>query len=163
VRQLDGPHVLSTAGASGVFAVPTRYGQRAFRPRLSDYDDDPDAAAGIQPPRGGGAGGFGGFGGFFGGGGGTNDATRVVMSFPDHPDHILLSGALGGAETLAGRPQVVDSRVGDGHVVSFAIRPFWRWQTQGTFFLGFNAILNWNDLDADGSGAGPVTDGGAAR
>jgi hypothetical protein len=30
----------------------------------------------------------------------------------------------------------------------FAIRPFWRWQTQGTFFLGFNAILNWNDLDA---------------
>jgi hypothetical protein len=30
----------------------------------------------------------------------------------------------------------------------FAIRPFWRWQTQGTYFLGFNAILNWNDLDA---------------
>lgn len=30
----------------------------------------------------------------------------------------------------------------------FAIRPFWRWQTQGTFFLGFNAILNWNDLGA---------------
>jgi hypothetical protein len=33
-------------------------------------------------------------------------------------------------------------------VVLFSIRPFWRWQTQGTFFLGFNAILNWNDLDA---------------
>jgi hypothetical protein len=32
--------------------------------------------------------------------------------------------------------------------VSFAIRPFWRWQTQGTYFLAFNAILNWNDLDA---------------
>ena len=31
-----------------------------------------------------------------------------------------------------------------GHVVMFAIRPFWRWQTQGTFFLGFNAILNWS-------------------
>jgi hypothetical protein len=30
----------------------------------------------------------------------------------------------------------------------FAIRPFWRWQTQGTYFLGFNAILNWNDLGA---------------
>jgi hypothetical protein len=24
----------------------------------------------------------------------------------------------------------------------------WRWQTQGTYFLGFNTILNWNDLDA---------------
>ncbi len=30
----------------------------------------------------------------------------------------------------------------------FANRPYWRWQTQGNFFLGFNAILNWNDLDA---------------
>ena len=39
-------------------------------------------------------------------------------------------------------------RSAQGHVVMFAIRPFWRWQTQGTFFLGFNAILNWNDLDA---------------
>jgi len=34
------------------------------------------------------------------------------------------------------------------HIVMFALRPFWRWQTQGTYFLGFNAILNWNDLDA---------------
>jgi hypothetical protein len=42
----------------------------------------------------------------------------------------------------------VDAPLGKGHVVMFAIRPFWRWQTQGTFFLGFNAILNWNDLDA---------------
>jgi len=42
----------------------------------------------------------------------------------------------------------VDSKLGDGHIVSFAIRPFWRWQTQGTYSLGFNAILNWNDLDA---------------
>jgi hypothetical protein len=156
-----GDIVLATGGNGGGFGGGGAAWQNttpmATRPRLSDYDD-PDTAAGIQPPRGGG-----GFGGFGGGGRGADDATRVVMRFPDDPDHILLSGALAGAEALAGRPQVVDSRVGDGHVVSFAIRPFWRWQTQGTFFLGFNAILNWNDLDADGSGAGPVTDGGAAR
>jgi hypothetical protein len=30
----------------------------------------------------------------------------------------------------------------------FATRPYWRWQTQGLYFLGFNSILNWNDLDA---------------
>jgi hypothetical protein len=30
----------------------------------------------------------------------------------------------------------------------FGIRPFWRWQTHGTFFLGFNSILHWNDLGA---------------
>ena len=77
------------------------------------------------------------------------------MRFPTDPDQILLSGALEGAESLAGRAQIVDSKVGNGHVVMFAIRPYWRWQTQGTFFLGFNAILNWNDLDADGS-AGDV-------
>ena len=34
------------------------------------------------------------------------------------------------------------------HIVMFALRPFWRWQTQGTYMLGFNAIMNWNDLDA---------------
>jgi hypothetical protein len=42
----------------------------------------------------------------------------------------------------------VDAPVGKGHVVLFAIRPFWRWQTHGTYPLGFNAIMNWNDLDA---------------
>ena len=30
----------------------------------------------------------------------------------------------------------------------FTIRPFWRWQTQGTFIMGFNAIMHWNDLGA---------------
>ena len=38
--------------------------------------------------------------------------------------------------------------LGKGHVVMFAIRPFWRWQTQGTYSFGFNTIMNWNDLDA---------------
>jgi len=145
-----GDVVLSTGGAGG-----GGFGGRgggnwqnttpmATRPRLSDFDD-PDQAAGLQP-RAGGGGGFGGFGG----GGAAPANNRVIVRFPDDPEHILLSGALGGAELLAGRAQVVDSKIGEGHVVSFAIRPFWRWQTQGTFFLGFNAILNWNDLDAGG-------------
>ncbi len=86
----------------------------------------------------------------FGLGGGDEQGARVVVSFPRDADRILLSGTLGGGEALAGKAQVVDSPIGDGHVVSFSIRPFWRWQTQGTFFLGFNAILNWNDLDATG-------------
>jgi hypothetical protein len=76
------------------------------------------------------------------------DDPRVVLAFPSDPDQILLSGTLSGAEALAGRAQVVDAPLGEGHVVMFSIRPFWRWQTQGSFFLGFNAILNWNDLHA---------------
>ena len=73
---------------------------------------------------------------------------RVVMQFPEDTTAMLLSGTLSGGAALAGRAQVLDAPLGEGHVVMFAIRPFWRWQTQGTFFLGFNAILNWNDLDA---------------
>ena len=74
--------------------------------------------------------------------------ARVVLAFPDDPSQMLLSGTLAGGEALAARAQVLDVPLGDGHVVMFSIRPFWRWQTQGTFFLGFNAILNWNDLGA---------------
>jgi hypothetical protein len=70
------------------------------------------------------------------------------MTFPQNPNDMLLSGTLAGGQALSGRAQVVDTKVGTGHVVMFGIRPFWRWQTQGTFFLGFNTILNWNDLDA---------------
>ena len=73
---------------------------------------------------------------------------RVVMAFPANTNDLLLSGTLAGGQLLSNRAQLVDAPLGKGHVVMFAIRPFWRWQTQGTFFLGFNAILNWNDLDA---------------
>jgi hypothetical protein len=73
---------------------------------------------------------------------------RVVLAFPRSASDMLLSGTIAGGEALAGRAQVVDAPLGDGHLVMFAIRPFWRWQTHGTFFLGFNAILHWNDLNA---------------
>jgi hypothetical protein len=55
---------------------------------------------------------------------------------------------------------IVDQPLGQGHVVMFAIRPFWRWQTQGTFALGFNTIINWDHLDA-GKAAAPAGRGAA--
>ena len=70
------------------------------------------------------------------------------MQFPSNADDMLLSGTLAGGQTIANHALVVDAPVAKGHIVMFALRPFWRWQTQGTFFLGFNAILNWNHLDA---------------
>jgi hypothetical protein len=108
----------------------------------------------------GGAGGRGGgagaaqFGGRGGGGAGAPAAAampfmpRVILQFPPDESDMLLSGGLVGGQNLENRPQVIDAPVGRGHVVMFAIRPFWRWQTQGTFILGFNALMNWNDLDA---------------
>jgi len=71
---------------------------------------------------------------------------RVVLSFHQKRDSLRLSGLLVNGEELAGRPAVLDAPVGQGHVVMFAIRPFWRWETQGSFALAFNAIMNWNDL-----------------
>ncbi len=71
---------------------------------------------------------------------------RVVLAFHQKRDSLRLSGLLVSGEELAGRPAVLDAPVGQGHVVLFAIRPFWRWETQGSFALVFNTILNWNDL-----------------
>lgn len=73
---------------------------------------------------------------------------RVVMEFPTKPEDMLLSGLLSGGGALVRRPLVVDVSVGKGHMVLYALRPFWRSQTQGSYFLGFNALLHWNHLDA---------------
>lgn len=70
------------------------------------------------------------------------------MQFPAKPEDMLLSGTLERGDLLSSRAQLVDERIGSGHLVMFAFRPFWRWQTQGTFAMGFNAIVNWNHLDA---------------
>ncbi len=106
------------------------------------------AGAAGRGPGGGGGGGGGGGSGFGGGGAAGGARPRVVMSFPANAADMLLSGTLAGGEALASRAQIVDAPLGTGHVVMFGIRPFWRWQTHGTFFLGFNSILNWNDLGA---------------
>ena len=74
--------------------------------------------------------------------------ARVVLQFPANPNDMLLSGTLANGQFLANRAAAIDEPLGKGHVVMFAIRPFWRWQTQGTYSLGFNTIMNWNDLDA---------------
>ena len=128
----------------------------ANRLRLSPFGSPTDSmpssgrsATSPAPGGGGGGGGGGGQGGFGGfGQAPAGERPRVVLAFPTNAEDMLLSGTLVGGQALAGRAQLVDVPLGKGHVVMFAIRPFWRWQTQGTFFLGFNAILNWNDLDA---------------
>ncbi|MBS1859869.1 MAG: hypothetical protein JST11_31150, partial [Acidobacteria bacterium] len=116
--------------------------------------DNPLPAEAAGPA--GGRGGRGGRGGAAAGGGAggrggfapAGPRPRVVVHFPASPGGMLLSGTLGGGEALENRALVVDAPMGQGHVVMFALRPFWRWQTQGTFMLAFNAILNWDHLDA---------------
>ncbi|MEK7241065.1 MAG: M14 family zinc carboxypeptidase [Gemmatimonadota bacterium] len=122
--------------------------------KLSPWDASAAPAVGALAAGAGGAagpggrGGGGGGGGGFGGGAAAGARARVVLAFPASGDEMLLSGTLLNGQALSGRAQLVDAPLGKGHVVMFAIRPFWRWQTQGTYSFGFNAIMNWNDLDA---------------
>ena len=128
--------------------------------------DGPSSGSGSGGRGGRGGRGGAGEGGGFGagrGGGAAGPSARVVVRFPTDPNDMLLSGSLVGGESLAGRAVVVDAPLGKGHVVMFANRPYWRWQTHGNFFLGFNAILNWNDLDAGRSDRPAGTDQGGNR
>jgi hypothetical protein len=70
---------------------------------------------------------------------------RVVLRFAQERD-LLISGMLAGGSELARRPAIVDVPLGKGHIVMFANNPMWRQQTQGSFFLLFNAVLNYDHL-----------------
>ena len=71
---------------------------------------------------------------------------RVVMRFASDEKNLLVSGMLAGGSELTNKPAIVDVPVGRGHVVMFATNPMWRHQTQGEFFLLFNAALNYDNL-----------------
>jgi hypothetical protein len=75
-----------------------------------------------------------------------NMRPRVVLRFASDEKNLLISGMLAGGSELANAPAVVDVPTGKGHVVMFAINPMWRHQTQGSFFLIFNAALNYDNL-----------------
>jgi hypothetical protein len=73
---------------------------------------------------------------------------RVVVSFARSAAELLISGGLAGGEELAGTPALADVTIGKGHVVLFSFNPAWRSETLGSYFLMFNALLNWKNLDA---------------
>jgi len=43
---------------------------------------------------------------------------------------------------------IIDAPYGEGHVVLFSNNPFWRGDTKGSYFLVFNAIMNFDSLGA---------------
>jgi len=72
---------------------------------------------------------------------------RVVLRYADSRD-LLVSGLLDGGDEIAQHAAVIDSPLDKGHVVLFSNNPFWRGQTSGSYFLVFNAILNFDNLNA---------------
>ncbi len=95
------------------------------------------------------------------------ERARVIMRFAKDEKNLLVSGMLTGAAELANRPAVIDVPVGRGHIVLFATNPMWRHQTQGEFFLLFNAALNFDHLNVGlptpGATAAAGVAGGAAE
>lgn len=72
---------------------------------------------------------------------------RVVLRYADNSE-LFVSGLLDGGDEIAQHAAVIDAPFGNGHVVLFSTNPFWRGQTKGSYFLVFNAILNFDNLNA---------------
>ena len=72
---------------------------------------------------------------------------RVVLRYANS-NELLVSGLLDNGGELAQHAAVIDSPYGQGHVVLFSNNPFWRAETKGSYFLVFNAILNFDSLGA---------------
>ncbi len=72
---------------------------------------------------------------------------RVVLRYAN-ANELLVSGLLDNGAELAQHAAVVDAPYGQGHVVLFSNNPFWRAETKGSYFLVFNAIMNFDNLGA---------------
>ena len=72
---------------------------------------------------------------------------RVVLRYAN-ANELLVSGLLDGGADLAQHAAVIDTPYGDGHVVLFSDNPFWRAETKGSYSMVFNAILNFDNLNA---------------
>jgi len=86
---------------------------------------------------------------------------RVVLRFAAEKD-LLLSGMITGGNEIAEKPAVVDVPHGQGHVVLFANNPMWRGETMGSYFLVFNAMLNFDHLDAGSAAKSTASSGSTA-
>jgi Zinc carboxypeptidase len=72
---------------------------------------------------------------------------RVILRYADNRE-LLVSGLVENGTEIAQHPAVVDVPLDKGHVVAFSNNPIWRGETEGSYFLVFNALLNFDRLDA---------------
>jgi hypothetical protein len=72
---------------------------------------------------------------------------RVILRYADARE-LLVSGLLEAGNEIAQHAAVIDVPYEQGHVLLFSNNPFWRGESQGSYFLVFNAILNFDQLNA---------------
>ena len=104
------------------------------------------------------------------GGGGRGGAITVPLELRVRPllrfetqDKLLVSGLLDGGADIASQSVVVDVPTEKGHYVLFANNPIYRGETIGSYFMVFNAILNFDNLAAGRTDAAAPGDGGRGR
>jgi len=72
---------------------------------------------------------------------------RVILRYADSKD-LLVSGLVENGNEIAQHPAVVDVPLDKGHVIAFSNNPIWRGETRGSYFLVFNTLLNFDQLNA---------------
>jgi len=72
---------------------------------------------------------------------------RAILRYAN-ANELLVSGLLDNGGELAQHAAVIDVPYGQGHVVLFSNNPFWRAETKGSYCLVFNAIMNFDNLNA---------------
>jgi hypothetical protein len=72
---------------------------------------------------------------------------RVAMRYANL-NELLVSGLLNGGGDIAQRAAVVDSPLEKGHLVMFSINPIYRGETQGTYPMVWNTLMNFDNLNA---------------
>jgi hypothetical protein len=72
---------------------------------------------------------------------------RVILRYADARE-LLVSGLLEAGAEIAQHAAVIDVPYEQGHVLLFSNNPFWRAETQGSYFMVFNAIMNFDQLNA---------------
>ena len=78
---------------------------------------------------------------------GPVDASSVVLEWGDRKGApILVSGQVWGEANLNGRPAILDSPVGKGHVVTFNFNPLHRDMNHGDQRMLWNAVINWEAI-----------------
>jgi len=72
---------------------------------------------------------------------------RVISRYADAKD-LLVSGLIEGGNEIAQHAAVIDVPVDHGHVVLFSLNPVYRGETEGSYALVLNTIVNFDSLDA---------------
>jgi hypothetical protein len=78
---------------------------------------------------------------------GPQDRSTIVMEWGDREGKpFVVSGQAWGENQLIGRPAILDTPVGRGHVITFNFNPMHRDLNRGDHRLVWNAILNWQAI-----------------